>query len=292
MTDNEERPEDAITSGEINATILPGHSGAKPLADSQNRNAFTELMSSPRKAKPKSTTKAPQPTSKSIPTLPPNSPYTGRNGLGAYLASPSKFPGVIYHSDEFVAIYDGFPKSSVHVLLLPTDTHKTLLHPFDALEDPHFLAYVRSEVRKVKVLVASELRRLYGKYSAAEQARLHAMTADPPPDALPAGRDWEKEVLAGIHSGPSMNHLHVHVLSVDRHSSCMKHRKHYNSFATPFLVDLEDFPLARDDVRRDPGGQGYLRKDLVCWRCGRNFGTQFAALKDHLATEYDAWKRE
>ncbi|MCJ1281606.1 aprataxin-like protein [Xylographa opegraphella] len=290
MTDDKELPGDAITSEKINATTLPGHAGDKPLRSANKRNAFTELMSSPQKPKVKPTSKAL--LHRAIPTLPPNAPFTGRNGLGAYMASPTKFPAVIYHNEDFVAIYDGFPKSSVHVLLLPLNPEKTLLHPFKAFEDPQFIASVKAEVRKLKSLVASELRRLYGKDSASEQTRIKAMETDPPPEALPPGRDWEKQVLTGIHSGPSMNHLHIHVLSVDRYSSCLKHKKHYNSFATPFLVDVEDFPLDPEDVRRHPGGQGYLKSDLICWRCQQNFKSSFTSLKQHLAQEYEEWKRE
>ena len=247
-------------------------------------------MSSPKKTKVKPTSKAL--SHRVIPTIPPNASFTGRNGLGRYMASPAKFPAVIYHNEDFVAIYDGFPKSSVHVLLLPLNPKTTLLHPFEAFEDPQFLVSVKAEVKKLKSLVESELRRLYGKHSASEQVRIEAMKTEPPPEVLPPGRDWEKQVLTGIHAGPSMNHLHIHVLSVDRHSSCLKHKKHYNSFATPFLVDVEDFPLDPEDVRRHPGSQGYLKSDLVCWRCQQNFKADFAGLKQHLALEFEAWKRE
>lgn len=105
------------------------------------------------------------------------------------------------------------------------------------------------------------------------------------------GRDWSKEVMSGVHAHPSMNHLHVHVMSVDRYSECLKHRKHYNSFATAFFVPVEDFPLAKDDVRRSAGEQGYLKMDFKCWRCGRVFGNQFAKLKEHLKEEFEEWRR-
>ena len=307
MEQTKEHPDDAITREEINASVLPGHAGPKPLADPRRRNAcsiaykfyidsqligrpVTELMSPSQKPEVKPTPKAE--TRQAVPTRPPNSSFSGRNGLGAYLASPSKHRSVIYQNEQFVAIYDGFPKSSVHVLLLPRDTSKTLLHPFDAFKDLRFLESVKAEAKKLKSLVASELRRKYGKQSATEQARIQAMEADPPPETLPPGRDWEKDVMVGIHAGPSMNHLHIHVLSVDRFSECLKHRKHYNSFATPFLVDVEDFPLSKDDARRSPSEQHYLSRDLVCWRCGKNFGNRFSNLKAHLAEEFERWKRE
>merc|ERR1711904_496323 len=42
----------------------------------------------------------------------------------------------------------------------------------------------------------------------------------------------------GIHAVPSLHQLHVHVISQDFKSPCMKNKKHYNSFQPPFLIDL------------------------------------------------------
>jgi aprataxin len=189
-------------------------------------------------------------------------------------------------------VHDLYPKSAVHLLLLPRDTDKFFNHPFDALSnDVEFLAQVRVEAHRLRQLAAAELRRKFGRFSISEKGRVEAMEADPPPDTLPEGRKWEDEILCGVHAHPSMNHLHIHVISVDRCSPCLKHRKHYNSFATPFFVPLDDFPLAEDDVRRHPGREGYLKRDLKCWRCGSNFGNQFARLKEHLEREFEEWKR-
>lgn len=226
--------------------------------------------------------------------------FLGRDGLGAYIANPEAFPAsrVIPHSEKFVTIHDLYPKSSVHLLLLPRDPAKTLMHPFEAFEDQIFLQDVFEEVKNLRILVAKELRRRYGKFSTKDQVREQAMEQAMDADltiseeGLPPGRDWDKEVVSGVHAHPSMNHLHVHILSVDRESDRMRHRKHYNSFATPFMVPIEDFPLAADDKRRHPGREGYLNSDLICWRCGKNFGNKFARLKDHLTEEFEAWKRE
>lgn len=249
----------------------------------------TELLSS-RKKHAKSTPEISR--TKNTPRS-ENAFKTGRDGLGAYIAKPESYPSnvVVNHNEDFVAIYDMFPKSSLHLLLLPRDPTKTRLHPFDAFEDAEFLAKVRTEVYKLRTLAAAELRRKYGKDSAQEQARQAALIADPAPEELPAGRDWEKEIMCGVHAVPSMNHLHVHVIAVDRYSERLKHRKHYNSFATPFFVPIEDFPLAEDDVRRHPTREGYLKRDFVCWRCGEKFGNKFTQLKEHLEREFEEWRR-
>lgn len=222
--------------------------------------------------------------------------FSSRDGLGAYLADPKAFPSnrVIYQNEGFVAIHDLYPKASVHTLLLPRSTQHNLLHPFDAFEDAEFLAAVRAETARLRSLVAKELKRRFGSGSRQEMEREKALAAagEHADDAqLPSGRDWLAEVRVGVHQHPSMNHLHVHVFSRDMHSPCMKHRKHYNSFNTPFLVDVADFPLPRDDPRRR-GHQGYLEWNLVCWRCGKDFANKFKALKEHLEKEFEEWKAE
>ncbi len=225
--------------------------------------------------------------------------FLGRDGLGAYIASPSSFPTsrVIYHDEKWVVINDLFPKSSVHILLLPRDPSKQLLHPFEAFRDLGFLKEVQTEVQKLRRLAANELHRRYGKFSTLDQKRQKAIDAsdgdsDSESRNLPIGRDWSQSVISGIHVGPSMNHLHIHVLSVDRHNDCMKHRKHYNSFSTPFLIDVEDFPLDKEDKRNNPGRERYLESELKCWRCGKVFGNRFSKLKEHLDEEFEEWKKE
>jgi aprataxin len=234
--------------------------------------------------------------------------FKDRDGLGAYLADPKAFPvsRVIYHDADFVAIHDLYPKASVHTLLLPRSTKHNLLHPIEAFDDPIFLASVRAESDRLRHLVAKELKRRFGSGSRKElereekqQQQQQALAAaaadsgaaDDDSNQLPPGRDWLSEVRVGIHLHPSMSHLHVHVFSRDMHSPCLKHRKHYNSFNTPFLVDMADFPLPDDDPRRH-GRHGYLDRNLLCWRCGKDFSNKFKALKEHLETEFEAWKAE
>jgi aprataxin len=217
--------------------------------------------------------------------------FSGREGLGAYTTAPDAYDRVIHNDDTAVIIKDMFPKSSVHLLVLPKSS-RNLLHPFEAFDDAEFLAQVKIEVEKAKQMVASELRRMYGRFSKSEQARIQARDSDDPPELLPEGRDWMKEIITGIHAVPSMTHLHVHVMSRDMVSSHMKRNNHYNSFCTKFLVPLDKFPLAPDDPLRRAGHGAWHSVDLICWRCKRDFGNKMAKLKLHLAEEHDQWKRE
>lgn len=168
------------------------------------------------------------------------------------------------------------------------------MHPFDAFEDPEFLETVRVEAAKLRTLVSKELRRKYARYSQQDSAREAVFNGGielTEGELLPVGRDWEAEVMVGVHAHPSMNHLHVHLLSIDRYSDSLKHSKHYNSFATPFFVELDAFPLALDDKRRHPEKEGYLKSDLKCWKCGKNFGNKFTRFKEHLVIEFEDWKK-
>lgn len=223
-----------------------------------------------------------------------NGNFPGKDGLGAYMANPQGFPSsrVIYYTDDFVAINDMYPKSAVHCLLLPRKIPKGV-EMFEAAQDPAFLEAAKKEAQTLKKLVAKELERRFGKSSKASEQRQKVLSGEIEWDdaELPPGRDWEREVRVGIHSVPSMSHLHIHVLSRDMCSDSLKHRKHYNSFNTQFFVDLDDYPLTEDEMLRRKHSD-WSEQDLVCWRCGQNFKNKFKQLKEHLAEEFEAWKKE
>ena len=294
----------SATGEDVASTAVP-HSSAP----SKNRNACTvtftthnplsytadtvSLVTALMAQKSVKTKSPPSSTPDSDPAR--NTVFLHRDGLGAYISDPSSFPSsrVIYHNDDFVVINDLFPKSTLHLLLLPRNPEKMLLHPYDAFTDPTFCASVQEEVAKLRSLVAKELKRKLARDSKKEQERGAAMENEAEGEGqLPEGRDWGKEVISGIHAEPSMNHLHVHVMSREMHSECMRHRKHYNSFQTPFLVPVEDFPLEGEDERKKYRQQRFLDRDLVCWRCGANFGNKFKRLKGHLESEYEEWRKE
>ncbi|CAK7237637.1 aprataxin-like protein [Sporothrix eucalyptigena] len=256
--------------------------------------------------------------------------FQSREALGMYIDNPSAYMGtrqlgstpanadsaltvagqVICYDDHFVSIHDKFPKASVHALLLPRDPDVYKEHPIVLLSrrdeaGEAFRQAVCVEAEKLRTILAGELQRRFGQFSAADAAREAVLRGDAELDGeLPAGRDWSKEVIMGVHARPSMNHVHVHVFSRDMHSEKMRHRKHYNSFTTPFLVQLDEFPLAPDDPRqpfavRTQGGLSSEtaddagdNRDMKCWRCGRNFGNRFQELKRHLDVEFEAWKKE
>ncbi|KAK4154541.1 HIT-like domain-containing protein [Chaetomidium leptoderma] len=253
------------------------------------RNAFAELMA----PKPKAPiSQAPQSmASKASQVI----RGVWRGALIEYIEHPERFPdNVLRVTADTVLIKDAFPKATIHLLLLPRSPAHYLLHPHTALADPAFLSMMREEAAVAAKLAAAELARQLGSFSVSNRARNEALDKGGVAfDELPPGRDYAKEIRVGIHAHPSMAHLHVHIISRDMHSERSKHRKHYNTFNTPFFVPLVDYPLAEDDVRRETGFQNAnLARELVCWRCGKGFGNKFAELKRHLEEEFEEWKRE
>ncbi|KAM7184962.1 HIT-like domain containing protein [Naviculisporaceae sp. PSN 640] len=266
--------------------IQPDSNAVPSSTTSNKRNAFDELMA----PKPKSV------KSESSAAAKPKKQGSWRQGLLPYIQHPELISdrSVIRYNADVVLIQDGFPKATVHLLLLPRSSKFYELHPTLAFEDAEFLSMVKQEAAIAAKLAAAELRRKLSKFSATEKARNEAMEALDCEDELPAGRDYLSEIQVGIHAHPSMHHLHVHIISRDMVSDKVKHRKHYNSFNTPFFIPLADFPLAKDDPRRNTEFQnGNLKKEFVCWRCKQEIkGDSFAELKRHLEEEFEGWKKE
>ncbi|KAF2633047.1 HIT-like protein [Macroventuria anomochaeta] len=305
-----EKHQDPIVAEEIEGALKPQASHL--LFASKRANAFTELMSA-KKPKP-----AAEPAE--IPAKPVMRGFDARNGLGLYIEHPEKNPEglVVEYDDDFVVINDKFPKAryassllfqsspgliihSVHLLLIPRKPEYYNQHPLHLLSsNPAFLAEVRRCVDRLKQLAASELRRRYGRHSATDvpyQSALSDLMSSPnPPPAserdalLPPGRDWLSEIKVGVHTHPSMNHMHIHIMSREMHSLCLRHKKHYLSFNSSFFVDVDEFPLEEGSERFHPGD--WPSWDMKCWRCGENYKNKFAKLKGHLEEEFEVWRKE
>ena len=176
-------------------------------------------------------------------------------------------PIVIYVKKHFVLVEDQKPRASVHLLLLPRKMSKYELHPLTVYLDPTFRAKIQSEIQIAMKVAAKRLKELY------------EMTAS-------ADRDWEAEIRAGFHVAPSMNHLHIHVISTDFCNTTAKAwtGREYLAMGTEFFTSLDELPLPSNDPRQMRNKALLDSGKLVCWRCGENFGqqTNWAVFKEHL----------
>ena len=115
------------------------------------------------------------------------------------LLSSMTDPDLVVHSNShIVSIKDKYPKAKHHYLVLP----KKKVANLQTLEE--------KDIRLLKILDN-------------EAARLIATHPD-------------SEFQVGYHAVPSMAQLHLHVISTDFDSPCLKHKKHWNSFTTPYFI--------------------------------------------------------
>mmetsp|Transcript_27512 Transcript_27512/g.69377 ORF Transcript_27512/g.69377 Transcript_27512/m.69377 type:complete len:359 (-) Transcript_27512:40-1116(-) len=192
----------------------------------------------------------------------------------------------VFHEDgDFVTFYDGYPKATAHVLIVPklevADGLAAFLfqqtppgiggsscHMAGEKEDNDKEGEGQRQGQRGSSFQASEL--LTQDFALAKLARLEA---------------YQGRVVAmlrrlfprltfrhGVHAEPSLHQLHVHVISEDFRAAALKNRKHWLSFQPPFLVPLAHVrelvagslsgSLAGSGTQTAAAQQGRLREEV------------------------------
>eukprot|EP00760_Papus_ankaliazontas_P021237 PhM_4_TR18661/c2_g1_i1/m.19896/K10863/APTX; aprataxin len=173
------------------------------------------------------------------------------------VASGAPHPLKFYVDDKCVVLYDQYPKSKVHFLVLPRDTR---LHNLQSLRAPQHLGL---------------LTHMYNVgCSLMEHCRQD-----------PAHR--RRRMICGFHAIPSLKPLHMHVLSLDLDSPRLKNKKHYNTFTTEFFLMADAVVLdlqqnGRVTLADDRAKFEALEKQPMkcCW-CGLALGSM-PEVKSHI----------
>lgn len=108
---------------------------------------------------------------------------------------------IVKQSDRVVAIRDKYPKAKVHYLVLPQEDINSIY----SLDKNH-------------ISLLEEFGDFY--------------------EELKESHDWAT-LRAGFHAVPSMQRLHMHVISSDMVSPCLKTKVHWNSFTTRFFIPYQ-----------------------------------------------------
>ncbi|SPO25413.1 uncharacterized protein UTRI_03170_B [Ustilago trichophora] len=208
---------------------------------------------------------------------------------------------VLFYDDHTITIYDKFAKAKYHFLVLPRI-------PFKATSSQ---ASVRS-AESAPTLVTTNGKLNFGATSsntvpASHMNSISTLLASPyAAQVLQALRRSSDRVLEHIrndmkelygvvwdierafHSVPSMEHLHLHVTSMDLVSDRLKHKKHFLSFhpTVGFAVRLDEAEdMARQGKRSLPKGEQMyeqlLKGPLMSHHTGQVFRF-FPELKAHL----------
>lgn len=138
-------------------------------------------------------------SSDAVPTEPKKNKPSGHWSMGLLAAVDD--PKQFVKSDDLVHIIrDKYPKATYHYLILP-----------------------KENITSIKSLTSKHLSLL--KHM--EQVALNLINTEEH-----KGNNFK----LGYHAEPSMTRLHLHVISDDMNSECLKTKKHWNSFTTDFFL--------------------------------------------------------
>ncbi|KAG2367452.1 HIT-like domain-containing protein [Suillus spraguei] len=199
----------------------------------------------------------------------------------AQKSNPASLPPsvLLSYSETCLTVFDAFPKSIFHFLVIPR-----VRPPFNVYQLANLRSLLKCEKNYAKELLADLSREADNVKKMIEGEMLKKY-----------GFRWE--IWMGFHAVPSMEHLHLHVLSADLCSPRMKLKKHYNSFHPKlgFFIHLSDvlswfeaessYYKTISQLKKskyDP----LLKEDLSCWKCDRNL-SNMPKLKLHLQEEFD-----
>ncbi|XP_051983577.1 aprataxin isoform X1 [Xyrauchen texanus] len=167
-------------------------------------------------------------------------------GLKASMQDPQM---QLYKDDRVVVIKDKYPKARYHWLVLPWES-----------------------ISSLKVLRSEHCDLL--KHMQCVGDRMVQQC----PDA------HKLRFRLGYHAIPSMSHVHLHVISQEFDSPCLKNKKHWNSFTTDYFIESEDVVAMLEHhgkVTVKEGMSELLKLPLRCHVCRKEQST-IPKLKEHL----------
>jgi len=160
-----------------------------------------------------------------------------------------KKPHLVLYSDEFVVIIaDKYPKSKHHYLVMPKEDVRTLCD----LTEHHIPKLIYMELKGLEYVI-----------------RITGLAAC--------------DLQVGYHAYPSMNRLHLHVMSKDFCGEHMKLPYQWNSFHTEFFVPTYKviYELQTKNSVILPPNKKCLQQPLQCNKCDY-FCFTIQQLKTHL----------
>ncbi|XP_004712421.1 aprataxin isoform X2 [Echinops telfairi] len=155
----------------------------------------------------------------------------------------------VYKDEQVVVIKDKYPKARHHWLVLPW-----------------------ASISSLKAVTREHLQLL---------KHMHAVGEEVIADCAGSSK---LRFRLGYHAVPSMSQVHLHVISQDFDSPCLKNKKHWNSFNTDYFLEsqavIEMVQEAGRVTVRD-GTPELLKLPLRCHECQQQLQS-IPQLKEHL----------
>uniref|UniRef100_A0A8C2LAR3 Aprataxin n=1 Tax=Cricetulus griseus TaxID=10029 RepID=A0A8C2LAR3_CRIGR len=155
----------------------------------------------------------------------------------------------VYKDDVVVVIKDKYPKARHHWLVLPW-----------------------ASISSLKAVTSEHLELLKHMHTVGEK-----VIAD-------FAGSSKLSFRLGYHAIPSMSHVHLHVISQDFDSPCLKNKKHWNSFNTEYFLESQAVIKMVQEVGRvtvQEGTSELLKLPLRCHKC-QQLLPSIPQLKEHL----------
>ncbi|SCU82544.1 LADA_0C06172g1_1 [Lachancea dasiensis] len=201
-----------------------------------------------------------------------------RDALNVYVEKPeTRAEDVIFYDSHVSIVKDRYAKSECHLLVIPRNQKLSITKAW---------ALKTEEKEKLQPYIDRALNHLFKTFT-----RKHAWKAAAlkpfETNAQFLNFDFFVNTFTqvGVHSVPSMNNLHIHVMTLDFHSQRLKNKKHYNSFNTEFFKNWEQLPIDTVDTRHMEDAV-IKKSELKCVYCQENFKNRFSQLKLHLDQEF------
>ena len=200
-----------------------------------------------------------------------------RSALFEYAKNPSNFRRIIRYEDEnCVIVSDRYPKARLHFLLLAKPAYLNNVLRLTDLK--------QRDVAKLEVLY--QTARAFAT-NAADDFYTFCRSGG---DGGGFGRGGGGPLIMniGLHMIPSLEPLHIHIISDDFCSLWVKTKRHFNSFASDFFYKLDELVQSLREIgdlaaEINPRmAQRQLDKDLKCTKCGLFGGGTMAEFKLHL----------
>ncbi|XP_069909389.1 aprataxin isoform X6 [Oryctolagus cuniculus] len=160
----------------------------------------------------------------------------------------------VYKDEQVVVIKDKYPKARYHWLVLPW-----------------------ASISSLKAVTREHLELLKHMHTVGEK-----VIADFGSSKL--------RFRLGYHAIPSMSHVHLHVISQDFDSPCLKNKKHWNSFNTEYFLESQaviGMVQEAGGVTVRDGTSELLKLPLRCHECQQQLPS-IPQLKEHLRKHWTA----
>ncbi|XP_006863088.1 PREDICTED: aprataxin isoform X4 [Chrysochloris asiatica] len=155
----------------------------------------------------------------------------------------------VYKDEQVVVIKDKYPKARHHWLVLPW-----------------------TSISSLKAVTQEHLELLKHMHAVGEK-----MAAD-------CAASSKLRFRLGYHAIPSMSQVHLHVISQDFDSPCLKNKKHWNSFNTEYFIESRAVIEMIQEAGRvtvQDGTSELLKQPLRCHEC-QQLLSSIPQLKEHL----------